>query len=211
MLGTTGGSKGVGSPIAAKRRRSPERPVPRGREARSGEREERSSRLARTHDGGTHLGLRRTHRPSRGAAGPEASAVSRSAFARGESPGACARGEKGSALPRGCMHDSGVRGSVREGDSALERGNETFARVGPVRAGALLRKHARSGSSPVHVPARGRPKAKACEGSSPSAAVRGATRSRWMPVHRRVCRSRQDALRLREARHRHPAGRKPAR
>jgi hypothetical protein len=117
--------------------------------------------------GGTRLGLHRTHRPSRGGAGLETS-------------GACVRGEKGSALPRGSTHDKEVRGSVREGDSAPERGRETFARVGPVRAVSSSRS-APSGSSPVHVPARGRPKANAREGSSPLAAVEETTRSRQCP------------------------------
>jgi len=124
------------------------------------------------HGGGTHLGLRGTHHPSRGGAGIGGPSGTGPAFARSESPGAStARGRF--RLSKQCAHDErGVWNRFEKGPRS-PKDARTFARVGPVPRACFFGSLNLRGSSARTVPARGRTKAKAMEGSSPPIAARG--------------------------------------
>jgi hypothetical protein len=133
--------------------------------------------------------------------------VSRYAFARAEEPGASFKCGRGSAPLRGSLHDKEVCGPVRGGISLRRKAVRHLRSVGPVRARALLRKRAMRGSSPRSSPRGGGSRRTLAGGQSALVAVEDHAPAS-VPVHRLVCRSRQDAFRLREARHRRRGGSK---
>jgi len=98
---------------------------------------------------------------------------------------------------------------VRGGTSHAQTTARTFVSIRSGPAARPLRRRALRGSSATSVLARGGKPVKAVGGSSPLVAERGTVLSVSVPVHRRICRSRQNVLGLREARHQPQQGRKP--
>lgn len=95
------------------------------------------SEPALTQDGETHLGLRANVLPFAGHAGPESSRWSPTPFAARKTT-RCSRLREGSVLPRSALHDRGVRGRGRGGDSHVERRREPSLETRSVRVGSAL-------------------------------------------------------------------------
>jgi len=177
--------------------------VPRGKESPSSRRGNALGSRGTTN--GTHLGLCGKAAPFAGRS-PEPGA----SRARVLSPNTSGR-----TLRRACRQESlsvsppltrdkrGVRSRSEKGTCLVERRREPFLPPASVPG---------KGSSAQVCSARRTPKAKASEGSSPSGAVRGIdTRAVGARASPHECRSRQNALGLREACLRRRTGRKPGR
>jgi len=146
-------------------------------------------------------GKRRPSRDARRNLGPQERSSSRQTR-EGDRSGKHAVGES-FRLSTCCLRRTRCAESVREGDSSVERRREPFLPPASVPE---------KGSSTKTHSARRTSKVKASKGSSPFAAVRGIdTRVRSVLVPRHECRSRQNALGLREAHARRWTGRKPGR
>jgi hypothetical protein len=152
-----------------------------------------------------------TRHPSRGDAGTGGLVVAHAALARSEHPvkaerarGSASRSSAGTTREvRGTGFEEGIRPPKRRREPSLDLVRSTL--------GMPLRRRTSRGSSARFVPARGRTKAKAGKVRHLISAERG---TKQLAVGARAssyCRSRQNALGLREARHLQRSGRKPGR
>jgi len=137
--------------------------------------------------------------------------VAHPAFTRSEHPVRAERA-RGSAFRSSARTTNEVRGTGSRRGFARRNGSANLhsSWSGPRKA-CLFGGSALRGSSARAVPARGQTKAKAGKGSSPLPAARGTEAARGRARASSYCRSRQNVLGFKEARHRCLSGRKPDR